>query len=334
MPKASKRVIFNRPVPGLRSVAAFGLLALSASCVPLGSTGGQVASVSGVDILLAEAPPPAAPLVLQPVAPGTAAALNAAIPVVEGHNPAASPFAPRARANIDKMRSLDCLTTAIYYEAASESDDGQKAVAQVVLNRVRHPSYPNSVCGVVYQGSERTTGCQFSFTCDGSLARTPSVAGWLRARRIAAAALAGEVYAPVGLATHYHTYQVLPFWASSLVKSAVIGAHIFYRMGGAWGGPTAFRQRYAGVEPLPVPRLKADPSPSPSNARLQAELATLIDSGRRIEAQRLAMSAVAARLPGAAVPEVTGGPQLPESQVREEYRYSGMPRDQVPAQAR
>ena len=327
-------MIFDRSQPGLRSVAAFGLLALSASCVPLGSIGGPVASASGVDILLAEAPPAPAPLVLQPVAPGTAAALNAAIPVAQGHNPAANPFALRARANIDKMRSLDCLTTAIYYEAASESDDGQKAVAQVVLNRVRHPSYPNSVCGVVYQGSERTTGCQFSFTCDGSLARTPSVAGWLRARRIASAALAGEVYAPVGLATHYHTYQVLPFWASSLVKSAVIGAHIFYRMGGGWGSPTAFRQRYAGVEPLPVPRLKADPSPSLANARLQAELATLIDSGRRIEAQRLAMSTVATRTHGGAVPEVTGGPQLPESQVREEYRYSGMPRDQLPAQVR
>ena len=280
-----------------------------------------------------ELPPAPAPLTLQPVAPSTAVALNAAIPVADTYNPAASPFALRARAAIDKMRSLDCLTTAIYYEAASESDDGQKAVAQVVLNRVRHPSYPNSVCGVVYQGSERITGCQFSFTCDGSLARKPSISAWLRARRIAASALAGEVYAPVGMATHYHTYQVLPTWASSLVKSAVIGAHIFYRMNGGWGSPAAFRQRHAGIEPLPAPKPRANPAIAPSNALLRAELGALMESGRRMEAQRFAMSGATAS-GHAAVPEVTGGPKLPESQVREEYRYSGMPRDELSAQVR
>ncbi|MFN5901342.1 MAG: cell wall hydrolase, partial [Novosphingobium sp.] len=72
---------------------------------------------------------------------------------------------------VDRSRALQCLAAAVYYEARSESDVGQRAVAQVVLNRVAHPSYPNTVCGVVYQGSERTTGCQFSFTCDGSLAK-------------------------------------------------------------------------------------------------------------------------------------------------------------------
>src|SRR5690606_37364832 len=91
----------------------------------------------------------------------------------------------RGRSTVDMGRALECLTAAIYYEAASESDDGQRAVAQVILNRVRHPAFPNSVCGVVYQGSERATGCQFSFSCDGAMARKPSTTGWARAQRIA-----------------------------------------------------------------------------------------------------------------------------------------------------
>jgi spore germination cell wall hydrolase CwlJ-like protein len=265
---------------------------------------------------------------LKAVAPETAMAMNASIPVAEGTNPAAERFILRTRSFTDKLRSLECLTAAVYYEAASESDDGQRAVAQVVLNRVRHPTYPNSVCGVVFQGSERSTGCQFSFTCDGSLARVPSVAAWARARRIAAAALAGSVFKPVGLSTHYHTYQVFPYWASSLVKSAVIGAHIFYRWNGGWGGPAAFRQAYAGVEPLPGPKPKADTPLLPVDSMLKAELAALAEVARPLERQRFAaLPAPSPRLPIEA--EVTGGPRLPDSQVREEYRDSGMPRDRV-----
>ncbi len=95
---------------------------------------------------------------------------------------------------LDHARALQCLTAAIYYEAAMEPDAGQQAVAQVVLNRVMHPSYPNTVCGVVYQGSERATGCQFTFSCDGAMARAPSAIYWARARRVAERALAGYVY--------------------------------------------------------------------------------------------------------------------------------------------
>ena len=123
---------------------------------------------------------------------------------------------------------LDCLSLAIYYEARSESDVGQRAVAQVVLNRVRDPAYPDDVCSVVFQGAERRTGCQFSFTCDGSMARLPERRAWLRARQIAAAALAGQGSGPVGNATHYHTTAIRPYWAPSLNRVAVIGAHIFY----------------------------------------------------------------------------------------------------------
>ncbi|MXO92760.1 cell wall hydrolase [Erythrobacter arachoides] len=151
----------------------------------------------------------------------------------------------------DHVRAQECMTQAIYYEAASESDAGQRAVAQVVLNRVAHAAYPRSVCGVVYQGSERSTGCQFSFTCDGSLARRPSQTAWSRASRIAREALAGVVYAPVGTATHYHTLAVHPYWAPSLDTVTVIGAHIFYRWKGAAGQPSAFRAGYSGGEPAP-----------------------------------------------------------------------------------
>ena len=154
---------------------------------------------------------------------------------------------------VDRTRALECLTAAVYYEARSESDQGQRAVAQVVLNRVAHPSYPNTVCGVVYQGSERATGCQFSFTCDGSLAKAPNRMFWYRAENVARAALSGYVERTVGLATHYHTIAIFPYWAPSLRHIITVGAHRFYRFGGAAGDAGAFRFAYRGGEPLAAP---------------------------------------------------------------------------------
>ncbi|KQS04008.1 cell wall hydrolase [Sphingomonas sp. Leaf357] len=165
----------------------------------------------------------------------------------------AQPFSTRLASAVDRGRALECLTAAIYYEAGSEPDDGQRAVAQVILNRVRHPAFPATVCGVVYQGSERASGCQFSFACDGAMARPPARASWTRAMRIAAAALYGSVLASVGEATHYHTYAVTPGWNRSLVMTAAIGAHFFHRWQGYWGTPQAFRQVYRGGEPVPGP---------------------------------------------------------------------------------
>ena len=159
----------------------------------------------------------------------------------------AEPFvASRDAATFD--RSLQCLTEAIYYEARSESEGGQRAVAQVVLNRVRHPAYPNTVCGVVYQGSQRTSGCQFSFTCTGVMGPIRDGAAWDRARRIAAAALRGNVYRPVGLAVNYHTTAIHPYWAPSLNVQTTVGAHIFYTRPDS---PTveAFSQMPANYEP-------------------------------------------------------------------------------------
>ncbi len=154
---------------------------------------------------------------------------------------------------VDRTRAEQCLTAAVYYEAATEPDAGQRAVAQVVLNRVAHRSFPNTVCGVVYQGSERTTGCQFSFTCDGSLARVPSRFFWERAASVARAALAGYVYSPVGLATHYHTFAVHPYWSDRMLNIANIGAHRFFRFPGKAGETDAFRFAYAGGEPVAAP---------------------------------------------------------------------------------
>ena len=101
----------------------------------------------------------------------------------------------------------------------------------------------------MFEGARRSTGCQFSFSCDGSLRRTPMPAVWSRARTVAEAALNGFVYAPAGWATHYHANYVVPYWASSLVKTVTVGAHIFYRWRGGWGRPPAFLNRYRGAEP-------------------------------------------------------------------------------------
>lgn len=217
---------------------------------------GQVAANAGGSAtsaaVTAALPPLPAPDLLKPLTPEAAVAANAERPIVGRPDTAAARFQLSGDA-ISRLRAVDCMTQAVYYEAASEGADGGRAVAQVVLNRMRHPGYPNSVCGVVYQGSNRATGCQFTFTCDGSLARVPAGYLWARSRLIATEALAGRVFAPVGHATHYHANYVVPYWADSLDKVAVIGRHIFYRLRGGNGSGDAFSQRYASTEPLPPP---------------------------------------------------------------------------------
>ncbi|HYJ29982.1 MAG TPA: cell wall hydrolase, partial [Allosphingosinicella sp.] len=208
---------------------------------------------------------------------------------------------------------------------ATESEEGQRAVAQVVLNRVRHPAWPNSVCGVVYQGPMRAGGgCQFTFTCDGSLARRPGGEPWARARRLAAEALGGRSFAPVGLATHYHANYVFPAWAPRLAKTNAIGAHIFYRLPGGLGETRAFSDAYAGTEPFPrgstiMMRRALVPafgSTLPATFGEAAVPALGVAAGRRaprVEAQDLAVL-----------------PPPPPTQVREEYRNSGQWRTDSP----
>lgn len=124
-------------------------------------------------------------------------------------------------------QAVECLATAALYEAGDDKR-GQQAVMQVILNRVRAPGFPGTVCGVVYQGATRPTGCQFSYTCDGSLRRRPIRIGWAEARRRARSALAGHVDEAVGRATHYHADWSVPYWRESMVKVARVGTHLFY----------------------------------------------------------------------------------------------------------
>lgn len=171
--------------------------------------------------------------------------INASMPFVKGAISAARPFDLSESDGNDYRRALLCLTQAVYYEAGFEPLEGRRAVAQVVLNRMRHPAFPKSVCGVVYQGA-RQPACQFSFVCDGSLYRRPALGAWKEAEAISRAALDGFVERAVGGATHYHANYVAPYWAPRLTKLNQIGAHIFYRWPGAWGSSAAFSGRYIG----------------------------------------------------------------------------------------
>lgn len=231
-----------------REAVGFGLLA-AAAAVAVGGVAQSTPELPGRSTGSAQIAPPAPPpLLIRQLAPEQALQVNATIPLDTGPNPAALPFTFKGNATA-RTQALSCLASAIYYEAGSQDDDGERAVAQVVLNRVRHPAFPSSVCSVVYEGSTRPTGCQFTFTCDGSLNRRPDAAGWRRAYTIAEQALDGSVYGPVGWATHYHADYVVPYWASTLTKNAVVGAHIFYRWTGSWGKPAAFNDSYSGHEP-------------------------------------------------------------------------------------
>ncbi|MCW3847722.1 cell wall hydrolase [Sphingomonas sp. LB-2] len=192
------------------------------------------------------------PVQLQAVSVQDATTINASIPFSTEPNIAARAF-HLTGAETTQTRAVDCLAAAVYYEAGDDSD-GERAVAQVILNRTRHPAFPKTVCGVVFQGSERSTGCQFTFTCDGSmLRRLPSAEAWTRARAVARMALTGSVDKRVGLATHYHTDWVVPYWSASLEKISAIrgsyGTHLFFRWAGWWGTPAAFSRGYAGFEP-------------------------------------------------------------------------------------
>lgn len=200
---------------------------------------------------LAATPPLPPATILKPLTREQAIAVNRTIPFAIKASALADPFT-FAGDDTSRLRSEDCLTAAVYYEAGGESVEGQEAVAQVVLNRVRHPAFPATVCGVIFQGSTLRTGCQFTFTCDGSLNRAPDRRRWAAAQAVARAALNGQIFPAVGLSTHYHANYVVPYWAVSLDKTAQIGAHLFYRWPARWGTPAAFSRRYKGAEVDPT----------------------------------------------------------------------------------
>ncbi len=177
----------------------------------------------------------------------SAQARNAGIPLAARLSDHMAPFRSISAQSASYSTALDCMTEAIYYEAANESVAGKRGVAQVILNRVAHPAYPSSVCGVIYQGWSDPV-CQFSYTCDGALARRPLPDLWRQSREVARAALSGYVEDSVGTATHYHADYVLPYWAFRLEKVSVEGRHIFYRLPGAAGRSANFSARWNGRE--------------------------------------------------------------------------------------
>ncbi len=238
------------------SAWAFALLSVAAIAAVLYASAASDAPRYSVRIPPAAPPantiPEVLPMDLAPVDEADARAANAKIPLVTRGFVAARPFVYSGDAD-NRGRARDCLAAAMLYEAGDDSQ-GQRAVGQVVINRVRHPAFPKSICGVVFQGSERTTGCQFTFTCDGALARRYSDAAWTRAQVNAEIALAGGVDPRVGLATHYHTDWVRPYWSDSLEKIAIVDTHLFFRWPGYWGTPGAFRGNVAGTE-TPVAKM-------------------------------------------------------------------------------
>jgi len=188
--------------------------------------------------------PPA--FLLKTLSQAEAARINAVMPLELVAAAPAPAFVLSGRP-AERARAELCLAQAIYYEAALEPPDGQAAVAQTILNRVRHPDFPKTVCGVVYQGASQP-GCQFSFACDGSRDRAPIEPYWSRAKQLAAAALGGQVAKAVGSATYYHADYVFPVWSPQLVKIGRFGSQIFYRYPGPQGGAAALTGRYAGAE--------------------------------------------------------------------------------------
>ena len=127
-------------------------------------------------------------------------------------------------------KELNCLATAIYFEARGETYRGQVAVGQVVMNRTQHKLYPSTICGVVFQNQNKRNACQFSFACDGVPDIAKEISAWQRAKTVARETLQGRnVPGPVVTATHYHADYVRPYWASKMKRLSKIGRHIFYR---------------------------------------------------------------------------------------------------------
>lgn len=260
------------------------------------------------------------------LSPEAARLQNAAIPISDAPNPAARPYSLEGAGALQEARATDCMAAAVYYEAGGESLDGQRAVAQVVLNRLRDPQFPKTVCEVVFEGSGRP-GCQFTFTCDGSLDRPPTEGGWAQARKVAQAALHGYVMKAVGGATRYHADYVAPGWSPAMAKVAVVGQHIFYRWPQGVRAPAApgplrvasLDEPPADLGKLPLTPVPQEPAPAPEVAAPPAQIAAATRPVAAIEAAGDKMADA-----GAVAAEA--GPVLMPGQLD----WQGRPRDQGP----
>ena len=249
--------------------------------------------------------------------------VNALLPTDRSTPNVAQPFR-LDMAGKNGRQALQCLTQAAYYEAGANGPLAQAAVVQVVLNRVRHPDFPKSVCGVVYQGSENDTGCQFTFTCDGAMKRPVDAEAWDDARKVARTALGGYVDRAVGTATYYHADYVFPTWAPTLVKLATVGPHIFYRLAGAEGQAAYLTGAYAGGElRLAQAVLRAserraqkagpDPAPEAQQASMPAGLKT---EASRLQRVRVEIAAATQAPPAAPKVETASAQPSLQAQVQ------------------
>jgi hypothetical protein len=157
----------------------------------------------------------------------------------------AAPFTPRGRRGDDPRimeverfddmrpargnRHWECLTEALYFEARGETPVGQYAVAEVILNRVDNANYPDTICGVVNQGTGRQFACQFTYTCDGRPEMIDDETAWHRLGHIARIMMDGAPRDLTDGATHYHATWVNPRWARTYPQTAAYGVHVFYR---------------------------------------------------------------------------------------------------------
>jgi spore germination cell wall hydrolase CwlJ-like protein len=212
---------------------------------------------------------------------------------------------------LESARQLDCLTQAVYFEARGEIPRGQAAVAQVVMNRVANPSFPKTVCGVVFQGAAQSAlghGCQFSFACDGSMRHGLEAEAWDRARQVAERALSGAVLADIGSATHFHTTSVRPDWGPQMLRVAQVGLHVFYRfnphapLGGAMA-PAAERAVFVSLpaQASPAPVLQKAVSVTVSAPTgVAADTSAKVMAAKPGEASKAAETAAAAQAADAA----------------------------------
>ena len=211
------------------AVLAGAGLSLVLAVAYLAGGAAKIATLKSSEARMAAAAPSAE------AAPASEAARPALAPTPASLSlPAVRPAPPVAAAVARGQGALDCLTEAVYYESRGESDRGQAAVAQVVLNRVRRGGFPKSVCGVVFQGAGEHA-CQFSFACNGAMRQGREPAAWRRAHGVAQRALDGFVMEEVGDATNFHVAHLGQIWGSGLVKVAQVGAHVFYRLTGRGG---------------------------------------------------------------------------------------------------
>ena len=251
---------FNILWVGLAALAAGALVLAGVVAVSLGAFSSPPLNTVPVRAAATPTSQPAAtdlaaldaPQVFEQVTPQQAAILNAQVPVSTLPNPPAAPFSMTGASAADRANALNCLTLAIYYEASGQGPDGEAAVAQVVLNRVRNVHFPKSVCGVVFEGSNLPTGCQFTLPatgrccgrhrwCCGAMPSTSPSARWTVTFRSRSALPRTTI--PSGWST---------YWQSSVLKVGQIGAHVFYRMGGGLGMPVSFATKYGGAEFLPT----------------------------------------------------------------------------------